>query len=67
LNVSSDGDDVTVAGKLFHTRAAATGKAVGETGSIVCMDPKNRKAVKKTRQKQIYSEQRVLASQECVS
>ena len=27
LNVSSDGDDVTVAGKLFHTRAAATGKA----------------------------------------
>jgi len=27
LNVSSDGDDVTVAGKLFHTRAATTGKA----------------------------------------
>jgi len=27
LNVSSDGDDVTVAGKLFYTRAAATGKA----------------------------------------
>jgi len=59
---------VTVAGKLFHTRAAATGKAIDETGGIVCMDPKNRKAVKKkTRQKQIYSEQRVLASQECVS
>ena len=29
MNVSSDGDDVTVAGKLFYryTRAAATGKA----------------------------------------
>ena len=27
MNVSSDGDDVTVAGKLFDTRAAATGKA----------------------------------------
>jgi len=27
LNVSSDGDDVRVAGKLFHTRAAAAGKA----------------------------------------
>ena len=47
MNVSSDYDDVTVAGKLFHTRAAATGKAIDETGSIVCMDPKNRKAVKK--------------------
>jgi len=31
LNVSSDGDDVTVAGKLFHTRAAATGKAQSPT------------------------------------
>ena len=28
MNVSSDGDDVTVAGKLFHARAAATGKRV---------------------------------------
>jgi len=31
LNVSSDGDDVTVAGKLFHTRAAAAGKAQSPT------------------------------------
>ena len=31
LNVSSDGDDVTVAGKLFHTGAAATGKAQSPT------------------------------------
>ena len=31
MNVSSDGDDVTVAGKLFHTRAAATGKAQSPT------------------------------------
>jgi len=31
LNVSSDGDDVTVAGKLFHTHAAATGKAQSPT------------------------------------
>ena len=31
LNVSSDDDDVTVAGKLFHTRAAATGKAQSPT------------------------------------
>ena len=31
LNVSSDGDDVTVAGKLFHTRAAAIGKAQSPT------------------------------------
>ena len=31
LNVSSDVDDVTVAGKLFHTRAAATGKAQSPT------------------------------------
>ena len=29
--VSSDGDDVTVAGKLFHTRAAATGNAQSPT------------------------------------
>jgi len=40
---------VTVAGKLFHTRAAATGKAVDETGSIVCMDPKNRKKLARNR------------------
>ena len=31
LNDSSDGDNVTVAGKLFHTRAAATGKAQSPT------------------------------------
>jgi len=31
LNVSSDGDGVTVAGKLFHTRAAAAGKAQSPT------------------------------------
>ena len=31
MNVSSDGDDVTVAGKLFHTRAAAAGKAQSPT------------------------------------
>jgi len=31
LNVSSDGDDVTVAGKLFHTGAAAAGKAQSPT------------------------------------
>jgi len=31
LNVSSDGDDVTVAGKLFHARAVATGKAQSPT------------------------------------
>ena len=31
MNVSSDDDDVTVAGKLFHTRAAATGKAQSPT------------------------------------
>jgi len=31
LNVSSNDDDVTVAGKLFHTRAAATGKAQSPT------------------------------------
>ena len=31
MNVSSDGDDVTVAGKLFHTRAAVTGKAQSPT------------------------------------
>ena len=31
MNVSSDGDDVTVAGKLFHTRAVVTGKAQSPT------------------------------------
>ena len=31
MNVSSDDDDVTVAGKLFHTHAAATGKAQSPT------------------------------------
>jgi len=31
LNVSSDGDDVTVAGKLFHTRAAVAGNAQSPT------------------------------------
>ena len=35
MNVSSDGDDVTVAGKLFHTRAAATGKAQSPTVCVV--------------------------------
>jgi len=40
LNVSSDGDDVTVAGKLFQTRAAATGCHIG------CHFPANRKLMK---------------------
>jgi len=31
LNVDSGGDEVTEAGKLFHTRAAATGKARSPT------------------------------------
>jgi len=31
LNVDSDSDEVTEAGKLFHTRAAATGKARSPT------------------------------------
>jgi len=31
LNVDIDGDEVTEAGKLFHTRAATTGKARSPT------------------------------------
>ena len=41
LNVSSDGCDVSVAGKLFHTRAPATVKARSPSTAMLTRDKKN--------------------------